>query len=133
MEFDVDKLIQASHAVRKNAYTPFSHFNVGAALLCDDGSVYCGCNIENSSYSPTICAERAAFASALSAGKRKFVAIAITSDGTDDYISPCGVCRQFMYEFCHDGNFSVIMTNKKGAYIVKRLEELLPYGFILED
>ncbi|MBQ2763746.1 MAG: cytidine deaminase [Firmicutes bacterium] len=124
------ELIEAAIVAQKNAVAPFSGFSVGAALLCADGKVYPGCNIENSAYSPTLCAERTAFASAIADGQRDFCAIAVVGDGKD-YCYPCGVCRQVMAEFCGDG-FTVIAAKDKEDYRVHTLGELLPYAFRLE-
>ena len=101
-----ESLIREALAARKMAYTPYSHFQVGAALLCPDGSIYRGCNVENAAYTPTNCAERTAFFKAVSEGQRKFTAIAIVGgpEGSNltgrGYCAPCGVCRQVMMEFC---------------------------------
>ena len=118
----------------ENSYSPYSDFCVGAALLCSDGSVYCGCNIENSSFTPTVCAERVAFFKAISDGKRDFVSIAVAggkkgSVGVDETI-PCGVCLQVMSEFC-DGNFNVLLVKEDG-YTEYKLIDLLPKSFKLE-
>ena len=123
-------LIQAAIAARENAYAPFSHFRVGAALLCCDGTVYTGCNIENSSYTPTLCAERCAMAKAISEGKRQFAAIAIVGS-SEEYTTPCGVCRQFLFEFC-DGSLPIICAKSETDYRVLTLGELLPNGFRLK-
>ena len=113
------------------AYAPYSGYKVGAALLCADGAVYQGCNIENASYSPTICAERTAFAKAVSEGQREFTAIAICG-GKDGIIEglfpPCGVCRQVMREFCRD-DFIVYMADRDGKYETRTLSQLLPDSF----
>ena len=115
------------------AYAPYSGYKVGAALLCADGAVYQGCNIENASYSPTICAERTAFAKAVSEGQREFTAIAICG-GKDGIIEglfpPCGVCRQVMREFCRD-DFIVYMADRDGKYETRTLSQLLPDSFSL--
>lgn len=123
------ELVQAALAARENAYVPFSHFKVGAALQCADGTVYTGCNIENSSYTPTLCAERCTMAKAVSEGKRDFTTIAVVG-ALDSYTSPCGVCRQFMYEFC-DESFRVICAKSEDDFVVYTLGELLPKGFRL--
>src|SRR3954465_2162446 len=96
---DVEKLVAESKKAREQAYVPYSKFPVGAALLAEDGTVYKGCNIENSAYSMTNCAERTAFFKAVSEGVTKFKALAIVGD-TEGPISPCGACRQVIYEFC---------------------------------
>lgn len=126
------ELIQKAKQAMTAAYAPYSGFYVGAALLCADGSIYTGCNIENASYSPTICAERTAFAKAVSDGHRAFTAIAVCG-GKDGVITglctPCGVCRQVMAEFCRE-DFEVILVKADG-YEVRTLSQLLPDSFIL--
>ncbi len=114
---------------RENAYAPFSGFKVGAALLTEDGKIYTGVNIENSSYGATICAERTAFVKAISEGKRDFKALAVTA-GSEQEALPCGICRQFMYEF--SPRLEVITGTDIEALNVRTLEELLPGGFRLE-
>lgn len=114
---------------RKNAYAPFSGFKVGAALLTDDGSIYTGVNIENSSYGATICAERTAFVKAISEGHRDFRVLAVTA-GSDQEALPCGICRQFMYEF--SPKMEVVTGTDTEHLNVRTLEELLPLGFRLE-
>ena len=116
--------------MRERAYSPYSKFRVGAALEAEDGSVFTGCNVENASFSPTICAERSAMAAAVSAGKRKFRRIVITSDAPDP-ISPCGLCRQFMAEF--GTALTVISVGAKGGSKSWTLAELLPAAFTGED
>ncbi len=110
-----------------NAYAPFSNFHVGAALLTEDGTVYTGVNIENSSYGATICAERTAMVKAISEGVRGFTSIAIAGNGGTSW--PCGICRQFMYEFCPD--IRVISGENEDSLQVFTLKELLPEGFRL--
>ena len=100
-------LIKEAMEAKKMAYAPYSHFRVGAALLTKSGKVYRGCNIENAAFTPTNCAERTAFFKALSEGEKEFQAIAINGDA-DDYLFPCGVCRQVMVEFCDLKTFEVI-------------------------
>lgn len=114
-----------------NAYAPFSGFRVGAALLAESGRVYSGVNVENSSYGATICAERTAFVKAISEGERRFVAIAIASGAEDPTEAlPCGICRQFMYEFAPD---IYVITGKDRDHLnVRKLEALLPLGFVLD-
>ena len=116
--------------MRERAYSPYSKFRVGAALEAEDGTVFTGCNIENASFSPTICAERSAMAAAVSAGKRKFRRIAITSDAPDP-ISPCGLCRQFMAEF--GTGLTVISVGAAGGSQSWTLSDLLPAAFTGED
>lgn len=114
---------------RENAYAPFSGFKVGAALLTEDGKIYTGVNIENSSYGATICAERTAFVKAISEGYRDFKALAVTA-GSEQEALPCGICRQFMYEF--SPGLEVITGTDIEDLNVRTLEELLPGGFSLE-
>ena len=127
-----EELIGNAMAAMKNAYSPYSEFCVGAALLTKKGKVYTGCNIENSSYSATNCAERTAFFSAVKNGERQFSAIAVVGGKkgrVENYCSPCGVCRQVMSEFC-DKDFKIYLYN--GVEIkVYTLEELLPQSFEL--
>lgn len=129
---DDKALIRAAFAVRERAYAPYSHFKVGAALLGKSGKVYAGCNIENASFSPTICAERAALSQAVSGGEREFEAIAIVGSLENQKntlpTSPCGVCRQALFEF--GGNeLRVIMAKSEEDYQVCKLGDLLPLGF----
>ena len=128
MNYDV--LIQRAKEAMMHSYSPYSGYKVGAALLCSDGTVYEGCNIENASFSPTICAERTAFFKALYDGHRDFAAIAICG-GKDGVITgafpPCGVCRQVMREFCDD-DFTVILIGKD-SYETRTLGQLLPDSF----
>ena len=122
------ELYRTADRVKENAYVPFSHFQVGAALLTEGGKVFTGVNVENSSYGGTICAERTAFVKAISEGERKFSAIAIASSGGEAL--PCGICRQFMYEFCPD--IEVITGKDENSLRVQPLSRLLPEGFRLE-
>ena len=128
-----ETLIQYALEAMGRAYAPYSGYKVGAALLCADGAVYQGCNIENASYTPTICAERTAFSKAVSEGQRDFVAIAICG-GKDGVIEglfpPCGVCRQVMREFCND-DFLVYMVEPEGKFQTRTLAQLLPDSFSL--
>ncbi|MDY3240649.1 MAG: cytidine deaminase [Anaerovoracaceae bacterium] len=110
------------------AYAPFSKFKVGAALLGKDGKVYTGVNVENSSFGGTICAERTAFVKAISEGCMEFEAIAVVS--SDGEAWPCGICRQFMKEFCED-DFKIITGNDEDSLRVYTMEEILPEGFRL--
>ncbi len=110
------------------AYAPFSKFKVGAALLGKDGKVYTGVNVENSSFGGTICAERTAFVKAISEGCVEFEAIAVVS--SDGEAWPCGICRQFMKEFCED-DFKIITGNDEDSLRVYTMEEILPEGFRL--
>ncbi len=124
-----EELIRAAMEARTFSYSPFSGFAVGAALLCEDGTVYTGCNIENSSYSPTLCAERCAVAKAVSEGKRNFLAIAVAGP-EDGHTTPCGVCRQVLYEFC-DESLTVLCAGTENDYLETTLGELLPRAFRL--
>lgn len=124
-----EALIESAIQARKRAYSPYSHFSVGAALLCADQSVFTGCNIENASYTPTCCAERVAVFKAVSEGKRDFKAIAIVGAGESEKggpCYPCGVCRQVLSEFC-DADFDIVLED---GSIVK-LGALLPNAFKL--
>ena len=132
---DLTELIRKAMEAKENAYVPYSGFHVGAALLCEDGTIFTGCNIENGAYSPTICAERCAFAKAVSQGVREFDAICIVG-GHEGVIKghcyPCGVCLQVMAEFCDPDDFNVITVDEAGDIRIMTLGEILPYGFTLE-
>ena len=130
-ENEVMMLVDLAIDASKHSHSPFSHFKVGAALLTDDGKIYTGCNIENASYGLTICAERTAIFKAMSEGERNFTAIAIFADSKDDFISPCGACRQIISEFCPKAD--VIMCNKKREYKIMTPSELLPFSFGKKD
>ncbi len=125
-----EQLASLAKDAMEKAYSPYSGYKVGAALLCKDGSVYAGCNVENASFSATNCAERTAFFKAVSDGKREFSAIAICG-GKDGVIEgrfpPCGVCRQVMREFCED-DFAIHLLTEKGVETYT-LRELLPVSF----
>ena len=129
MNFDRKALLRAAMEARKFAYAPFSHFYVGAALLSTDGRIFTGCNIENSAYSPTLCAERCALAKAVSEGVRDFVAIAVVGPENSE-TTPCGVCRQVLYEFC-DESLVVLCGGTDLHYTEITLGELLPKAFRL--
>ena len=128
-------MIEKAKEARAHSYAPYSNFAVGAALLCADGSIYTGANIENSTFTPTVCAERVAFFSAIHDGHRDFVAIAIVGGmiGTDanQTCSPCGVCRQVMSEFCK-GDFKILLSDGKDNKVFT-LDDMLPHRFSLED
>ena len=125
-----EKLIQLAKDAMLRAYAPYSGYKVGAALLCADGTVYQGCNIENAAFGPTNCAERTAFFKAIYDGRRDFVSIAVCG-GKDGVITgqfpPCGVCRQVMREFCGD-DFKILMVSPQG-YEEVTLAQLLPHSF----
>lgn len=122
-----EKLLQYAENAAKYSYSPFSHFKVGAALITEQGKIYTGTNIENSSFSATVCAERVAFFKAISEGETAFEALAIY--GSENPCMPCGICRQVMSEFCKSG-FKIITKDKDGISI-HVLRELLPGAFTL--
>jgi len=128
------KLMNMAQEARKYAYTPYSHFAVGAALLCKDGAVVTGCNVENAAYSPGNCAERTAVFKAVSEGKKEFISIAVVGAKEGEVpdgkvmCTPCGVCRQVLGEFCEAGSFFIYVTNGKELFAYT-LEELLPLAF----
>ena len=128
---DDKRLCEEAVRAAAAAYAPYSGYKVGAALLCSDGSVYTGCNIENASFSPTVCAERVAFFKAVSDGKTSFSAIAVAG-GKDGVVTgvfpPCGVCRQVMAEFCDPKRFRILLVHSQG-YEERTLDMLLPGGF----
>ena len=129
---EIQALIRKAFEGQQFAYTPYSHFRVGAALRAKDGRVYTGSNIENAGYTPTNCAERTALFKAVSEGVREFDAIAIVGSRQGEVntlvTGPCGVCRQALYEFGGDA-LTVIMAKTEDDYIVTTLDALLPYGF----
>ena len=126
------ELVNLAIEAREHSYCPYSNFAVGAALLTKDGKIYQGCNIENSAFSPTNCAERTAFFTAVYQGEREFEAIAVVGGKAGQPISelcaPCGVCRQVMREFCKD-DFKIYLSKGDGTYVEVKLTELLPFGF----
>lgn len=125
-------LIRQAIKARERSYSPYSGFMVGAALLTKHGFICHGCNIENAAFSPTICAERTAFAKAVSEGEREFEAIAVAGwprGGEPGFAYPCGVCRQVMMEFCDPKTFKVLILESERNFRVHSLEELLPHGF----
>ena len=122
----VEDLIQAAWKARENALATYSHFKVGAALETADGKIYTGCNIENATYGLTVCAERVALWKAISEGERKFQRVAVVT-ATDRPGTPCGPCRQLMWEFC--GDLEVILANPQGFRETHRLSSLYPRPF----
>ncbi len=128
---DHSTLVASAFEARKNAYVPYSHFAVGAALLSADGRVFLGCNIENITFTPTVCAERTAFFKAISEGVKKFSAIAVVGglenlgEGQVDFCTPCGVCRQVIAEFC-ESDFKIITARSSDDFHEHTLVELLP-------
>ncbi len=130
---DKQQLCAVAQQSRDNAYAPYSQFTVGAALLGESGNVYTGCNIENAAFSPTVCAERVALFKAVSEGERKFTALAVAGGKVGDTtnITPCGVCRQTLSEFC-EATMPVYLVCADGKMKTVTLGELLPLGFALE-
>ena len=127
------ELINLALEARAKSYSPYSGFSVGAALLCKSGKVFTGCNIENSGYSATNCAERTAIFKAVSEGEKEFEKIAVVGGNSSDimpvgYCSPCGICRQVMREFCNS-DFEIIIAKNESDYKVMTLSELLPMSF----
>lgn len=121
------QLLDLAFSMLERAYCPYSRFPVGAALLCEDGSVFTGCNVENAAYGSTICAERTALLKAVSEGRRDgFARIAIAAR-SEDYCWPCGACRQMLFEFAPD--LTVLCARRDGAYRAMPLRELFPCGF----
>lgn len=159
----IPELIRLAEQAQENAYTPYSHYRVGAALLCGDGTVVKGCNIENASYGATNCAERTALFAAVAEGKRNFVCLALVAGPENEsagnreaedsmteaeeakageeepaesaarYPSPCGICRQALREFVKPEGFPIIMARTETDYRIRTLEELLPESFGPED
>lgn len=123
------ELIEISENAQKYSYSPYSKFRVGAALLCSDGTVFTGCNIENSTFGATNCAERTSVFKAISEGHSDFKAIAITSSG-GDLTYPCGICRQVLSEFAPE--IKVILKDSNNKIITYTLDELLPHSFKLD-
>ena len=121
------QLVAKAFEMLERSYVPYSNFPVGAALLCTDGTVFTGCNVENAAYGSTICAERTALLKAVSEGhKDDWQAIAIAGRG-EDYCWPCGSCRQMLYEFAPD--LKVLVARGDGAFVTTTLSELMPHGF----
>lgn len=130
------ELVTLAIEAKNKSYSPYSEFKVGAALLTKSGKVYTGANIESAAYSPSNCAERTAFFTAVFEGEREFEAIAIAggfSDETADYCYPCGVCRQVMMEFCDPDSFRIIAAKDKQSFKEYLLRDILPFGFGPKD
>ena len=128
----VKELIEQAIDAMGYAYTPYSGFKVGAALLAKNGNVYQGCNIENAAYTPCNCAERTAFFKAVSEGVKEFEAICIVGGKNGvltELTPPCGVCRQVMREFCRPEEFRIILATDQEHYEIHTLQEMLPMGF----
>ena len=135
--YDQKKLVEAAFAAQKRSYSPYSHFEVGAALLTAEGRIYSGCNIENASFPAGNCAERTAFFTAVFEGERNFTAIAVVGKPKDaeqfDFCAPCGICRQVMTEFCDPESFEILLARSPEDIRVYRLSELLPLWFTSKD
>ncbi|MBI1739698.1 MAG: cytidine deaminase [Candidatus Koribacter versatilis] len=123
---DANSLLAAAKSARENAHAPYSNFRVGAALRAKSGQIYTGCNVENSTYGLTVCAERVAIFKAISEGERGFDAIAVVTD-TEQLTPPCGACRQIIWEFC--GDVPVILGNLKGNTETHKMSSLFPRPF----
>lgn len=131
MDNNYNKIIKMALEARKNSYSPYSGFKVGACLKDIYGNLYTGCNIENAAFSPSNCAERTAFFKAVSEGIKEFECIAIAGGAGEvkDYCPPCGVCRQVMMEFCNPETFKIILVKSEDIYKEMLLKDLLPEGF----
>ncbi len=121
-----DALVRQAYAMLPRSYSPYSNFPVGAALLCADGTIFTGCNIENAAYGSTICAERVALVKAVSEGYKDFIAMAVVGR-SEDYCWPCGACRQMLCEFAP--TLTLLVGNKNEDYVTTSLDQLLPHGF----
>ena len=121
------ELLQIANKVKLNSYSPYSKFRVGAVVITDEGTLYSGVNVENASYGLTNCAERTAIFNAVSSGERKFKTIVLVSD-SEDFITPCGACRQVLMEICGK-DLEVVMSNIDNEIRILKLEELLPLSF----
>ena len=131
MDYNYKSLMEKAKEASKMSYSPFSKFAVGAGVLTKSGKIYSGCNIENSSFGMTICAERCAIFKAISEGEKEILAVAIYSPNEDDCY-PCGACRQVMYEFQGENEIEII-TEKNGELNIKKLSDFLPYGFKIRE
>lgn len=127
---DIKKLIKEALEIKNKAYTPYSNFNVGCVVKTKTGKIYKGVNIENASYSPTLCAERNALSTAITDGERDFAYIVVTGDS--EYTYPCGVCRQFIREFA-DSDTKIIVAKDVENYKTYTIDNLLPYSFSKKD
>ena len=128
MSYDYKTLLDKAKEASDRSYSPFSHFAVGACVLAGSGKIYTGCNVENSSFGMTICAERCAIFKAVSEGEKEILAVAIYSPNTDNCF-PCGACRQVMAEFESDNAELEVITENLGQPEIRKLSEFLPYGF----
>lgn len=127
---DIKKLIKEALEIKNKAYTPYSNFNVGCVVKTKSGKIYKGINIENASYSPTLCAERNALSTAITDGEKDFAYIVVTGDS--EYTYPCGVCRQFIREFA-DSDTKIIVAKDTENYKTYTIDDLLPYSFSKKD
>lgn len=125
----IDKLLTCANGAMQSAHAPYSDFHVGASVLYEDGSIITGCNVENASFGATICAERTAISAGVAQGKRAISAICVTNK-TDTMITPCGICRQVIWEF--NQTVPVICSNQSGEYKILTIGELLPHAFDLK-
>ncbi|XP_076240725.1 cytidine deaminase-like [Calliopsis andreniformis] len=132
LEADIQTLIKESAITRENSYSPYSKFKVGAGVLCNDGTIFTGCNVENASYPVSTCAERGAISKAVSEGRKKFKAVAVVADTENStFVSPCGFCRQAIAEF---GDVTVYMTSSDMKKVLKTtVDNLLPHAFHLRN
>lgn len=126
-----EELVNMALEAQKNAYVPYSGFHVGAALAADNGKIYIGCNVENSSYGATICAERTAIVKAVSDGAKKIEAIAVSSDSKTATM-PCGICRQFLSEFCKN-DMPLYLSDAQGRFETYTFDEIFPHSFTKKD
>jgi len=129
--YEPESLVRLAVEAKENAYVPYSGFHVGAALYADNGKVYTGCNVEIASYGASICAERTAVVKAVSDGARRILAIAISSDSNNPTM-PCGICRQFISEFCAP-DMPLYLSNRQGEYKVYTFDDILPHSFKPSD
>lgn len=132
MENKYQELIKKALEKREEAYSPYSNFKVGSAVLMDNGKIYGGFNIENASFGATNCAERTAIFTGLNDGAKKIKALAVVGD-LENFTYPCGICRQVMVEFMEDENMDVIIIKNEKEYIIKKIKELLPGAFTKKD
>lgn len=126
------RLIDSAIEARKNSYSPYSRFKVGASILVDDSRIFSGCNIENASYGASNCAERTAIFNAVSTGYKAIHAICVVG-AFDEYTYPCGICRQVMLEFAHNEDIPVIIAKDRENFIVHKLSEIIPFNFGKKD
>lgn len=131
MDTGMKKLLEEAQKVKEKAYAPYSHFHVGCALKTDTGKFYSGCNVENTSYGLTICAERNAIFQMVADGEQHIAEILVTGD-TEEFLPPCGACRQVIAEFSQKDTV-VYMCNKHGKYQKTTVGELIPYTFFLKQ